>query len=105
MIFNKNYSRFVDKDSPYLLDLSNYKFGILILFFNIKFSFLFYFLKKIQIDLINIYIQTYLDIVKSDLLIKHQQSIEDLKNNGDEEVVVQKEKNCNIYLVIIFNFS
>ena len=44
--------------------------------------------------MINLYINTYIELIQSDLLIKEQQSIEDLKNNGDEEIVIPKEKNC-----------
>lgn len=30
-IFNKNYSRLVDKNSPFLINLSNYKYGKIII--------------------------------------------------------------------------
>lgn len=52
--------------------------------------------------MINIYINTYLELIQSDLLIKEQQSIGDLKNAGDEEIVIPKEKNCNNTLLIFY---
>ena len=56
--------------------------------------------------MINIYVNTYIELIQSDLLIKEQQSIEDLKNVGDEEIVVPKEKNCKIsHKLNIFLFT
>jgi len=39
------------------------------------------------------YLDLYTILVEGDLLIKEQQTVQDLKNAGDEEIVV-KEKNC-----------
>lgn len=63
-------------------------------------SFLYFF---IEIDLIIKYIYTFNSLVASDLLIKEQQKVEDLKNAGDE-TIVSKEKNCKIFLFVINNF-
>ena len=39
------------------------------------------------------YLDVYNRLVEGDLLIKEQQTVQDLKNAGDEEIVV-KEKSC-----------
>lgn len=45
------------------------------------------------LDLLIKYLDVYNVLVQGDLLIKEQQTVKDLKNAGDEEIVV-KEKSC-----------
>jgi phage terminase Nu1 subunit (DNA packaging protein) len=47
------------------------------------------------------YLDVHENLVEGDLLIKEQQSVQDLKNAGDEEIVV-KEKTCKY--IFYFNF-
>jgi hypothetical protein len=85
-IFKENYNRLVDENNVYLKNASNENFGNILL--NI-------------LDLILKYINVYLSLIGSDLLIKEQQTVQDLKNAGDEEIVVPKEKNCNYFINIV----
>ena len=48
-----------------------------------------------MLDLLTQYLEFYNTLTASDLLLKEQQSVQDLKNAGDEEIVI-KEKTCKI---------